>query len=560
MIGLLCRSLCVASALASLVKADCPPDGSHHAAFYSDDTMFTSAIDNAPGSWGVRPTGITVPHHLLVPDLLADGIGRVKGYEYDRIILLFPDHFRVLRTPFGTVNAGFDTVLGPVVTDQNTGTFAADPHVSDSCALADDHGLRALLPFVADALPNVPVLPVAISIRTTREDWQALADKLAPFVTKQTLVLQSTDFSHFLPHHEARLRDQETLNVLAAGDLDALVALRQPDHIDSTGAMYVQMVLQDEMFGAKPVILANRNSQIYSTDFVAETTSYVVAAFTSASGPAPGPIEAERLILGGDTFFGRAIAKELPDELARARLTEGVLQATKGLPLVLNLEGVLLSDIPDTLPHLTLGMPADLATDLLADFDTTAVSLANNHSEDLGPAGLRETEDALKRANIKTIRSGGQLLRPGLALTALSDFRDGTANTLADRDLDAVFVTDPTRASVAFLHWGREFETTPGPREKLLASQLHVRGASVIIGAHPHRASSDFELIGGSETLVLYSLGNFFFDQPATIASGALAELSVFPQGTVFVRQHRLPNLFDTVRGVPSPEVESKTD
>ncbi|MEP1539393.1 MAG: AmmeMemoRadiSam system protein B [Paracoccaceae bacterium] len=536
--------------LSPAAKADCPPNGQNHAAFYDDDAVFTSAIANAPGGWDVRPTGITVPHHLLAPDLIADGIGRAKGYAYDRIVLLFPDHFRVLDTPFGTISAGFDTILGPVLPDQSVAAFAGDPDVSDTCALADDHGLRALLPFVADALPDVPVLPVAISIRTGQNDWETLAENLGPFISDRTLVLQSTDFSHYLPHHEARLRDQETLNVLAAGDLNALASLRQPDHIDSTGAMYVQMAIQDKVFGAAPVILANRNSQSYSAEPAAETTSYVVAAFTSASGPVPGPLRAERLIIGGDTFFGRAIAKELPDDLARVRLTKSVREATKGLPLVLNLEGVLLPDVPDTLPHLTLGMPAELATDMLAEFGTMTVSLANNHSEDLGQSGLRETQDTLNRAGITSLRSGDRLLRPGLALTALSDFQEGAAAALDDDDLDAVLVSDPTRASVAFMHWGREFKTQPGPREQQLVTKLQERGASIVIGAHPHQASTGLELRGGGETLVLYSLGNFFFDQPAPIASGALAELSVFPQGTVFVRQHKVANLFDVVRGV----------
>ena len=562
MMGLLARSICAVVTIASCAAADCPPQGGNHPAIYDDRALFETAIAKAPGRWSIRPTGITVPHHLLVPDLLADGIGRAKGYAYDRIILLFPDHFRVLDTPFGTVTAGFDTAMGSIKSDPMAIEFADKPGISDICALAEDHGLRALLPFVAEALPDVPVLPVAISIKTGRDDWNALVETLAPLTSEQTLVLQSTDFSHYLPHHVARQRDQETLNVLAAGDLNALAQLRQPDHIDSTGAMYVQMALQARLFDARPVVLANRNSQIYSATKTTETTSYIVAAFTPETGPAPGPLMAERLILGGDTFFGRAIAKELPGDLAGARLADSVRVATGDLPLMLNLEGVLLQDYPDNLPHLTLGMPAGLATDWLTSFGAIAVSLANNHSEDLGASGLSETRAALASAWIAAVGPGERLLQPGLALTALSDFRDGVAAALVDGNLDAALVADPTLASVAFIHWGREFETEPGPREIELATKLQARGVSVVIGAHPHRASSGMKLLGGGETLVLYSLGNFFFDQPAEIASGALAELSVFSQGTVFLRQHALPDMFDIVRGraqPPNPVGENNT-
>lgn len=548
--------------LASGAEADCRPDGTAHPAFYEDRELFASAIEAAPGAWTVRPSGITVPHHLLVPELLADGIGRARGHSYSRVLLLFPDHFNVLDTPFGSLTDGFDTVLGSIKAHPMSGTLLRDPKVSHVCALAEDHGLRALLPFVANAIPDVPVVPIAISIKTDISDWIELADLLAPLVDDDTLILQSTDFSHYLPHFEARQRDQETLNVLASGDASAIAELHQPDHIDSAGAMFVQMVLQERHFGARPFVLANMNSQDLSDVQVEETTSYIVAVFSSETGPLPGPISAERIVLGGDTFFGREIARELPDELASFRLEDAVLTSTGGLPLFLNLEGVLLEDFPESLPPLTLGMPSGLATHWLVRFGTVAVGLANNHAEDLGETGLEESRRALENANIPHAAFGERIEFPGLVLTALSDFRDGTASVLEDSDLDKVLVADPHRASVAFLHWGREFETVPGARELELAEKLRQRGASIIVGAHPHQASAELELLGGGETLMLYSLGNFFFDQTSDVSSGALAELTIFPQGTVFIRQHRLPNLFDIARGhsqSPSLADENKT-
>lgn len=48
---------------------------------------------------------------------------------------------------------------------------------------------------------------------------------------------------------------------------------------------------------------------------------------------------------------------------------------------------------------------------------------------------------------------------------------------------------------------------------------------------------------------MIYSLGNFIFDQAGETVSGAMAELRVFPQGTVFVRQIPVPNLYQIARG-----------
>jgi poly-gamma-glutamate synthesis protein (capsule biosynthesis protein) len=55
--------------------------------------------------------------------------------------------------------------------------------------------------------------------------------------------------------------------------------------------------------------------------------------------------------------------------------------------------------------------------------------------------------------------------------------------------------------------------------------------------------------VAGGDTLVIQSLGNFMFDQTGPRASGALAEVTRFAQGTVFLRQLPLPGLYDIALG-----------
>ena len=47
-------------------------------------------------------TGITVPHHLLAADLIARGFWAASAGQYDRIIVISPDHFHKVAKPFGT--------------------------------------------------------------------------------------------------------------------------------------------------------------------------------------------------------------------------------------------------------------------------------------------------------------------------------------------------------------------------------------------------------------------------------------------------------------------------
>jgi poly-gamma-glutamate capsule biosynthesis protein CapA/YwtB (metallophosphatase superfamily) len=197
-------------------------------------------------------------------------------------------------------------------------------------------------------------------------------------------------------------------------------------------------------------------------------------------------------------------------------------------------------------------MPEELAIPWLKRLHVAGAGLANNHGLDLGPSGLAETQAALSRAGIPFAAQGEALSLPGLDIVALSDLGTKASqevDLLSPDLLDALLREGADRAVVAFVHWGREWITAPGPRETALAGEMTRRGVGLIAGAHPHKASKGLEAIAGGDTLLAYSLGNFLFDQTSTRgASSAMLELTVFPQGTVFTRRLPLPNLFELGR------------
>ncbi len=536
----------------------CPAGEAPFPAFYSRPDRFDAALaaTAAMQPWSQRVTGVTVPHHLLVPDLIAGGLRLASGHQPRRIVVLTPDHFGRSPRPFATSDRGYQTVEGPVAVDKDAvAALLQNPLVVQSCLFGPEHGLRAELPFIARIFPGVPVVPVAISASATRADWDALAETLAPLVAEDTLLVQSTDFSHYLPQFVARQRDQQVLNLLAAGDLDGIARLDQPDHVDSVGALYIQTLLQARLHHAAPLPVANRNMQELSDTFIERTTSYMVILYAPEDAPAdPPPFPGSHVyMLGGDLFLGRAMPRLLSDELVADRVTQAARAATGGLPLVLNLEGVLVPNLPGDLAPLTLAMPAAALADWVGRLNVVGLGLANNHATDLGPSGLAETEAALDALHLPHAAQGQRLDLPGVTLVMLSDL-DGSASPpvgrLTPELLDRLLVADAARPVVAFVHWGHEWVTDPGPREQALAEAMRARGVAAIVGAHPHAASGAPHAIGGGDTLVVQTLGNFLFDQTGPRANGALAELRTFAQGTVFLRRLPLPQLFDLGRAV----------
>ena len=311
-----------------------------------------------------------MPHHLLAADLIARAFLVARDNRYDRIVVLTPDHFKRSRRPFATTRLPFDTVFGRVPTDSAAvdALLGHDTLVEESDLFRREHGIGAVLPYVARFFPGTPIVPIAVAIGSNRDEWDALVAALDPLVSERTLILQSTDFSHYLPLAPAILRDQETLNVIAAGDIDAVAKLHQPQHLDSRGGQYIQMRLQAKHFGAAPVVIANSNMQFYVDTEVDETTSYIVQIYPSAEAAdrvdLAGYADGEVLCFAGDTFFGRHLAPVLSQPAIRERLLAEIEAVLDGCPLVLNLEGVTVPEMPTGISALQLAMPEDLTIDV----------------------------------------------------------------------------------------------------------------------------------------------------------------------------------------------------
>ncbi|WP_230687464.1 CapA family protein [Hymenobacter ruricola] len=159
----------------------------------------------------------------------------------------------------------------------------------------------------------------------------------------------------------------------------------------------------------------------------------------------------------------------------------------------------------------------------------THVSLANNHTFDQHLVGLRDTERAVRAARLGPLgyqadSATGCLPTllgrdSSVAVLAYSEFRTGGAGKrcVCGRDfaalcqrLAAYKTLFPQRAVLVYLHWGTEYAGQPTARQRQQAHTLVDCGAAAVVGAHPHVVQT-VEFYRGQP--ILYSLGNFLFDQ-----------------------------------------------
>ncbi len=145
---------------------------------------------------------------------------------------------------------------------------------------------------------------------------------------------------------------------------------------------------------------------------------------------------------------------------------------------------------------------------ILTEGGVECVTLANNHTQDYGGAGYRDTADALDGAGVAYVDDahGVVLEKDGVRVGfTASSLRFDEDAFLAQA---AVLRALGCAAIVHVMHMGEEYADTLTAGQTRTARFLAENGALLVVGHHPHVAQG-LDVIG--RTTVAYSLGNCVF-------------------------------------------------
>lgn len=193
--------------------------------FYPDDPAVLRREVRRFLAMAPAPTSAPAPKALVAPHAgyiysgptaahayarLAPRAGRIR-----RVVLLGPVHRVPVRGLAVPSCARFDTPLGGIDIDRAAMTRLADlPQVVvDDRAHAPEHSLEVHLPFLQQVLGTFELVPLAVG--------QATPDEVAEVLARlwggpETLILVSSDLSHYLPYEKARTVDRATVDAILA--------------------------------------------------------------------------------------------------------------------------------------------------------------------------------------------------------------------------------------------------------------------------------------------------------------------------------------------------------
>jgi len=168
------------------------------------------------------------PRLLICPHAGYVFSGPVAGMGYaaiseniSRVIIIGPSHYEYIHGFTVTDAEYYETPLGKVKIDESiVARMMSSPlaHISQD-AEEPEHCLEVQLPFLQMKLKDFTFVPVL----TGKIEYEKLAELIYPMIDKNTLVIASSDLSHYHPQEEARDRDNRSVETILAGKMNGFI-------------------------------------------------------------------------------------------------------------------------------------------------------------------------------------------------------------------------------------------------------------------------------------------------------------------------------------------------
>ena len=214
-------------------------------------------LAKAPALPAYRPAkALIAPHagYVYSGALAARAFVRVRGSPIDRVVLIGPAHYVGIRGIASSSADAFATPLGEVPIDH--GAMAASAEfpfvVQNDTAHAREHALEVELPFLQAVLGPFALVPLLVGQASPVEVAELLGRLWGG---PETLIVVSSDLSHFHDYETARQNDEATASAIESG------AWAELGPSDACGALAIAgLLIEAERRGLKARRLALCNS------------------------------------------------------------------------------------------------------------------------------------------------------------------------------------------------------------------------------------------------------------------------------------------------------------
>jgi AmmeMemoRadiSam system protein B/AmmeMemoRadiSam system protein A len=239
--------------------------------------------------------GLIVPHagYVYSGQVAAYSYKTLEGKNIDTVILIGNSHQAYFEGISVYEKGFYQTLLGKVAIDEDLAKKIIDANEKISFkenAHFQEHSLEVQLPFLQKVLKDFKIVPIIMG-NDSPETIDILISALNNVINDNTLVIASSDLSHYPKYEDAQYSDNKVIEAILPGDRenlrDAISQLEKENIFNlqtcacGQGAIEVMMGLME---GKDIKLLKYANSGDVPVGDKSQVVGYAAIVFTSEKG------------------------------------------------------------------------------------------------------------------------------------------------------------------------------------------------------------------------------------------------------------------------------------
>lgn len=196
-----------------------------------------------PPSTGRKIYGIVSPHagYVYSGAVAANGFYEISSPDFDNVVMVGPNHYGI-GSGVATMRSGaWETPLGQVLVNSEWAMEVAKRSGIidfDDMAHSRDHCLEVQIPFlqyIGKKFTIVPIILIMQDINTAFDIGKAISDTMAERKDSKTVLVASSDFTHYEPNEQAHRKDGELIKAILSLDVNKFYAVLERLDVSACG-------------------------------------------------------------------------------------------------------------------------------------------------------------------------------------------------------------------------------------------------------------------------------------------------------------------------------------
>ena len=187
--------------------------------------------------------GIVSPHagYIYSGTVAANGFFEISSLDFRDVIMVGPNHYGIGKgvaimrrgvwlSPLGEVEINSHLAEG-IASRSSTSDFSDSSHSKDHC-------LEVQIPFLQYIRQKVQIVPIVLilqDIDTAFDLGKAIAETVEEKGSESTLLIASSDLTHYEPNEEAHRKDHELIEAVLSLDVYKFYAVLERLNVSACG-------------------------------------------------------------------------------------------------------------------------------------------------------------------------------------------------------------------------------------------------------------------------------------------------------------------------------------